>query len=92
MTANEQQHPEVKDLETGEPVTGPFDDEQKNKVWRVLASQLQEGFETLADLDMMEQDPVNRRAAMKNERLAPFWQGSEQKELTGLWARGCLKR
>ena len=49
------------------PTTGQFKDKHKNEVWRVLASQIQEGYEQLADLDMLEADPTNRKQAMKNK-------------------------
>ena len=87
------------EFEMGEQATtstsnsdGPFDDPQKNQVWRVLASQMMALYDELADVDMLEPDPTNRKAALKRSRLAPFWIASEQKELTGLWSRDCFKR
>jgi hypothetical protein len=87
------------EFEMGEQATtstsnsdGPFDDPQKNQVWRVLASQMMASYDELADVDMLEPDPTNRKAALKHSRLAPFWIASEQKELTGLWSRDCFKR
>eukprot|EP00961_Rhodomonas_salina_P017697 238015-Rhodomonas_salina.1 len=53
---------------------------------------MQDGYDSLADVDILEPNPANRRAAMKNPRLHPFWMASEQKEMTGLWAQGCFKR
>eukprot|EP00961_Rhodomonas_salina_P156261 2103736-Rhodomonas_salina.1 len=51
-----------------------------------------ENYDQLADIDMLEPNPANRKQAMKNERLKSFWIDSEGKELRGLWKRGCLKR
>eukprot|EP00961_Rhodomonas_salina_P228519 3088585-Rhodomonas_salina.1 len=45
---------------------GPFDDEDSNEIWRVFASQMIEGYEELADVDMLEPDPPNSSAAMRN--------------------------
>ena len=41
---------------------------------------------------MLEPNPPNQRAAMKNDCLKPFWIGSEEKELKGLWARDCFRK
>ena len=70
---------------------GPFDDPEKNEVWRVLASTMHENYEQLADMDMLEQTPANHRQAMNHPRLKPFWMDSERKEMDGLWKRGCFK-
>eukprot|EP00961_Rhodomonas_salina_P133931 1802052-Rhodomonas_salina.2 len=40
-----------------------------------------EGYEELTDIDMLEPDPPNRQAAMKNVSLRPFWMQSENKEI-----------
>eukprot|EP00961_Rhodomonas_salina_P093597 1259395-Rhodomonas_salina.1 len=50
-----------------------------------------ENYDQLADIDMLEQNPANRKQVMKNERLKLFWIDSEGKELRGLWKWGCLK-
>eukprot|EP00961_Rhodomonas_salina_P010377 139191-Rhodomonas_salina.1 len=71
---------------------GPFQDQERNEVWRVFASQMQATYEQLADVDMLEPNPANRNEAMRNVRLKPFWIASEQKEMDGLWTRGCFKR
>eukprot|EP00961_Rhodomonas_salina_P183697 2479564-Rhodomonas_salina.1 len=64
-------------------MNGPFDDADSNEVWRVFASQMIEGYEELANIDMLEPDPANRAAAMKN---------SENKEMDWLNAKGCFKK
>eukprot|EP00961_Rhodomonas_salina_P161157 2169570-Rhodomonas_salina.2 len=51
---------------------------------------MQDGYDLLADVDILEPNPADRRAA--NPRLLPFWMASEEKEMAGLWARGCFKR
>ena len=48
--------------------------------------------ETLAATDVLEPDPPNFQTAIKNERLKPFWYKGSDKEMSGLWDRGCLKR
>eukprot|EP00961_Rhodomonas_salina_P029449 396960-Rhodomonas_salina.2 len=48
-------------------VNGPFSDECRNEIWKVLASQMLEGYKQLADVDMLELDPANNNAAMKNQ-------------------------
>jgi hypothetical protein len=73
-------------------LAGPFSDVKRNEIWQVLASQMAEGYEHLADLDMLEPNPPNRTHAMRNERLRPFWVQSEEKEMQGLWKRGCFKK
>eukprot|EP00961_Rhodomonas_salina_P291319 3931900-Rhodomonas_salina.1 len=50
------------------------------------------GYEELADIDMLEPDPPNCQAAMKNVCLRPFWMQSENKEMDGLNAKGCFKK
>eukprot|EP00961_Rhodomonas_salina_P192912 2603143-Rhodomonas_salina.1 len=71
--------------------TGPFSDAQRNEVWQVLASQMMEHYEELADVDMLEPNPANRNEALRNARLRPFWIDSKRKEMDGLWRRGCFK-
>eukprot|EP00961_Rhodomonas_salina_P099417 1336905-Rhodomonas_salina.1 len=46
--------------------------------------------EELADIDMLEPDPPNRQAAMKNISLRPFWMQSENlnKEMDSLNVKG----
>ncbi len=51
-----------------------------------------EGYEVLSDLDMLVPNPANRKEAMGNERLKPFWLDSEKKEMSGLWRRQCFKK
>eukprot|EP00961_Rhodomonas_salina_P252464 3412445-Rhodomonas_salina.2 len=75
-----------------ESLTGPFHNEQRNKVWRALASQMMEHYEELADVDMLEPNPSTRNEAMCDTRLHPFWIDSERKEMEGLWSRGCFKQ
>eukprot|EP00961_Rhodomonas_salina_P079142 1063984-Rhodomonas_salina.1 len=50
------------------------------------------GYEELADIDMLEPDPPNRQAAMKNVCLRPFWMQSKNKEMDGLNAKACFKK
>eukprot|EP00961_Rhodomonas_salina_P063228 849677-Rhodomonas_salina.1 len=82
--------------DSGEPTppmqTGPFQDQQRNEIWRVFASQMQENYEQLADVDMQEPSPAYRNEAMRNALLKPFWIQLEEKEMTGLWTKGCFKR
>lgn len=73
-------------------VSGPFSDERSNEIWKVLASQMLEGYEQLADVDMLELDPANNNAAMKNQQLRPFWIDSQNKEMEGLERKGCFKK
>eukprot|EP00961_Rhodomonas_salina_P097628 1313491-Rhodomonas_salina.1 len=73
-------------------VSGPFSDERSNEIWKVLASQMLEGYEQLADVDMLEQDPANNNAAMKNQLLRLFWINSQNKEMEGLEWKGCFKK
>eukprot|EP00961_Rhodomonas_salina_P073800 991773-Rhodomonas_salina.1 len=54
-------------------LSGPFSYEHCNEIWKVLASQMLEGYEELADIDMLEPDPANNTAAMKNPLLRLFW-------------------
>eukprot|EP00961_Rhodomonas_salina_P000594 8610-Rhodomonas_salina.1 len=49
-----------------EQPSGPFADQQRNEIWRVFASQMVEGYEKLADIDMLEPSPSNRNEAMRN--------------------------
>eukprot|EP00961_Rhodomonas_salina_P206037 2781089-Rhodomonas_salina.1 len=51
-----------------------------------------ENYEQLADVDMLEPSPTNSNEAMRNVRLCPFWIDSENKEMDGLWKRGCFKK
>eukprot|EP00961_Rhodomonas_salina_P008411 114423-Rhodomonas_salina.1 len=64
---------------------GPFADQDRNEIWHILASQMLEGYEALADIDMLEPDPANHTQAMKNPLLRPFWIESQNKEIKGLW-------
>ena len=43
-------------------------------------------------IDLTEPDPKHNGAAMRNERLAPIWKEDQGNEMTGLFARGCLKK
>eukprot|EP00961_Rhodomonas_salina_P212086 2863619-Rhodomonas_salina.1 len=65
--------PELMEKETGEPApassSGPFQDQLRNDVWRVLASQMMENYDQLSDIDMLEPSPANRNEAMRNVRL-----------------------
>eukprot|EP00961_Rhodomonas_salina_P005620 76193-Rhodomonas_salina.1 len=51
-----------------------------------------EGYEELADIDMLEQDPANNTAAMKNPLLRPFWIELQKKEMGGLEQKGCFRK
>eukprot|EP00961_Rhodomonas_salina_P112936 1519388-Rhodomonas_salina.1 len=51
-----------------------------------------EGYDKLADVNILEQNPSNLNEAMHNVRLRPFWMDSENKEMDGLWKRCCFKR
>lgn len=93
---------ETEDFESGETdsggcslaptMDGSFNVADHNEVWLVLASQMIEGYEELADIDMLEPDPPNRPAAMRKVRLSPFWMQSENKEMDGLNTKGCFKK
>eukprot|EP00961_Rhodomonas_salina_P269422 3640192-Rhodomonas_salina.1 len=92
---------EAEDFESGETdsggsffaptMDGPFDDTNHNEIWRVFTLQMIEGYKELADVDMLEPDPPNRSAAMRNVRLRPFWMQSENKEMNGLNTTGCFR-
>eukprot|EP00961_Rhodomonas_salina_P212337 2867090-Rhodomonas_salina.1 len=51
-----------------------------------------EGYEALADINMLEPNPANRNEAMQNSCLQPFWIALEIKEMDGLDHRGCFKK
>ena len=76
------------------PPPGPFTEDQLNVIWALHAETLspRTDWETLADLDCLEPDPPHRRRAMQNARLKPFWLGAEEKEMQGLWNKGCFER
>ena len=46
----------------------------------------------LSWIDLTEPDPKHNGAAMRNERLALIWKEEQGNEMTGLFARGCLKK
>jgi hypothetical protein len=46
----------------------------------------------LSWIDLTEPDPKHDGAAMRNGRLAPIWKEEQGNEMTGLFARGCLKK
>ena len=71
---------------------GPFNDKDHNEICRVLASQMQESYEQLADVNMLEQDPTNIKQAMNHPLHTPFWIQFEEKEIKGLWDRRCFKK
>eukprot|EP00961_Rhodomonas_salina_P173117 2334459-Rhodomonas_salina.3 len=93
--------PQLEDEEMGESsqtgeqtqpeLDGPFTDSLRNDIWRVFALQMIEGYNKLADVDILEPNPSNRNEAMRNVRLQPFWVGSENKEMDWLWKCGCFK-
>lgn len=83
------EHPSPQPLPVPE---GPFQDLELNEVWRVLTWQMQDNYNQLADMDMLEADPASRKAAMAHPRLRPFWMASEDKKMTGLWDRGCFRK
>jgi hypothetical protein len=80
----------------------PFSDEHLQIRWAMMAkSELQEeisdeaaskALHDLSWIDLTEPDPKHNGAAMRNERLAPIWREEQGNEMTGLFARGCLKR
>eukprot|EP00961_Rhodomonas_salina_P135794 1827047-Rhodomonas_salina.1 len=51
-----------------------------------------EGYNKLADVDILEPNPSNRNEAMSNVQLRPFWMDLENKEMDGLWKRSCFKQ
>eukprot|EP00961_Rhodomonas_salina_P245283 3314285-Rhodomonas_salina.1 len=51
-----------------------------------------EGYDRLADVDILEPNPSNRNEAMRNVRLRLFWMDLENKEMDGLWKCCCFKR
>eukprot|EP00961_Rhodomonas_salina_P018351 246704-Rhodomonas_salina.1 len=53
---------------------------------------MMDNYEQLADINMLEPNPVHCKEAMWNPCLKPFWIESEQKERDGLWHWGCFKR
>ena len=53
---------------------------------------MQEDYDQLADMDMLEADPATRKQAMQHPRLRPFWMKSEEIEMTGLWNCQCFKK
>ena len=78
------------------PIPGPFTDEQLNVIWALHADTgdmaSRTDWEALADIDCLEPDPPHRRRAMQNARLKPFWLGAEDKEMKGLWDKGCFEK
>jgi hypothetical protein len=80
----------------------PFSDEHLQIRWAMMAkSELQEetsdeasskALHDLSWIDLTEPDPKHNGAAMRNERLAPIWKEEQGNEMTGLFARGCLKK
>eukprot|EP00961_Rhodomonas_salina_P083871 1127162-Rhodomonas_salina.1 len=83
-TDSESGESEPREQESETPA-GPFQNQQRNEVWQVLASQMMEHYEELADVDMLEPNPSNRNEAMRNACFRPFWIDSERKEMEGLW-------
>eukprot|EP00961_Rhodomonas_salina_P294039 3934220-Rhodomonas_salina.4 len=79
LTLTKSQQDLISDLESGEPDVGGsfetasqdglFNNTHSNEVWHVFASQMIEGYEELADINMLEPDPPNSQAAMKNVSL-----------------------
>eukprot|EP00961_Rhodomonas_salina_P246819 3334422-Rhodomonas_salina.1 len=53
---------------------------------------MMDNYKQLADIDMLEPNPAHCKEAMRNPCLKPFWIESEQKEMDGVWRRGCFKR
>jgi hypothetical protein len=80
----------------------PFNNEHLQIRWAMMAkSELQEetsyeasskALHDLSWIDLTEPDPKHNGAAMRNERLAPIWKEEQSNEMTGLFARGCLKK
>eukprot|EP00961_Rhodomonas_salina_P012203 164346-Rhodomonas_salina.1 len=52
--------------QTQPELDGPFTDRLRNDIWRLFASQMIEGYDRLADVDILEQNPSNRNEAMRN--------------------------
>eukprot|EP00961_Rhodomonas_salina_P177908 2399090-Rhodomonas_salina.1 len=73
-------------------LSGLFSNEHCNEIWKVLASQMLESYEELAYVDMLEPDPANNTAAMKNPRLRPFWIDLQKKEMGRLEQKGCFRK
>ena len=71
----------------------PFTDADMNEIWtaRAMSTTTTEQQE-LADIDVLEPDPPNRRVAMSHHRFRPLWLAAEAVEWKGLWERGCFKK
>ena len=57
-------------------------DDRRNRVWLACTAATTSAFQDfnlLASIDMLEPDPVNRRAALKFH-FAPFWTEVERQE------------
>eukprot|EP00961_Rhodomonas_salina_P033849 455244-Rhodomonas_salina.1 len=52
--------------QTQPELDGPFTDRLCNDIWLVFASQMIEGYDRLADVDILEPNPSNRNEAMRN--------------------------
>jgi hypothetical protein len=80
----------------------PFSDKHLQIQWAMMAkSELQEetvdeaaskALHDLSWIDLTEPDPKHNGAAIRNERLAPIWKEEQGNEMTGLFARCCLKK
>ena len=85
----------VEELEDDEFRDNPFSDDHLASRWAMLVDietlSREEGLD-LSWIDLTEPDPRHRGQAMRNPRLAPIWQEEEDKEMKGLWERGCLRR
>ena len=44
------------------------------------------------EIDLLEDDPPHRGAAMRNARFRPYWIQAEEKEWQGLWEKGVFKK
>jgi len=52
-----------------------------------------EPLDTIFDeIDLLEDDPPHRGAAMRNARFRPYWIQAEEKEWQGLWEKGVFKK
>ena len=71
----------------------PFTDADMNEIWTARAmSTTTTKQQELADIDVLEPDPPNRRVAMSHHRFRPLWLAAEAVEWKGLWERGCFKK
>eukprot|EP00961_Rhodomonas_salina_P206193 2783289-Rhodomonas_salina.2 len=70
----------------------PFNNDSDNLAW---AAKIDPGtklsYDTLADIDALEPDPVTIQKAFKHPRLKPFWKLETNSEVDCLMEKGGLK-